>query len=167
MMTAVALVDGRIVSDRPLMQKTIAFGVVAQRLFAAALFAVGAWAAVSGWRYGLGRLNDIGPGAFPLGLGILLMVLSAAVALEARAAGRHSRFVVPIVLVPLGICVWALVIDFGGLLAANAAVIGMMAMAEERLHLRAAVLLTVFLTIGGYVVFVLGFNLPFGIIGKW
>lgn len=150
------------------MRATLTFGANAQRAFAFALFLLGLVATVYGWNYGLGRVNDIGPGAFPFGLGVALMALAGVafftVAPEALPARRSLR---PMILVPAGIVAWALSVEAGGLLVANAALMTLMFFSEDGLKLRSAILVTLFLTLGGYLVLVLGFHLPFHIVGEW
>lgn len=83
---------------------------------------------------------------------------------EATAAARRLK---PMILIPAGIVAWALLIEAGGLLIANAALVALMFFAEDDLKIRSGVMLTIFMTIGGYVVLVLGFHLPFHILGDW
>ena len=84
------------------MRATLTFGAFAQRAFALALFLLGLIAAIYGWRYGLGQLNDIGPGAFPMGLGVTLMALSAIAFLSSkRGPADEPRHLKAMLLVPL------------------------------------------------------------------
>lgn len=150
------------------MRATLTFGAPAQRAFALILFILGLIAVLFGWGYGLGQLNDIGPGAYPLALGVVLMVLSGMAFLAARSeASPAERHLKPMILIPAGIAAWALLIEAGGLLIANAALVTLMFFSEDDLKIRSGILLTIFLTIGGYVVLVLGFRLPFHVIGDW
>ena len=150
------------------MRVTLTFGAFAQRAFALALFLLGLIAAIYGWDYGLGRINEIGPGAFPLGLGLIMMILAGiafvTAAAEDTAAKRRLK---SMMLIPAGVAAWALLIEGGGLLIANAALVAFMFLSEDDLKIRSGVLLTIFLTVGGYVVLVLGFHLPLHIVGNW
>lgn len=51
---------------------------------------IGAFAAVTGARYGIGTLSRIGPGFFPTVLGIVLVVLGLAIAFTATLAQDHE-----------------------------------------------------------------------------
>jgi putative tricarboxylic transport membrane protein len=150
------------------MRTTFTFGKKAQQAFALVLVCLGLYAAVYGWKYGLGQLNDIGPGAFPFGIGIVLMLLSGIAFLEDTVRTFHQqRDLRPLLFLPAGISLWALLIEPAGLLIANAALIAMMSFAKSGSKLSSAVLLTICLTIGGYIVLVMGFNLPFHIFVVW
>ena len=150
------------------MRATLTFGALTQRAFVLALFLLGLIAAISGWRYGLGQLNDIGPGAFPMGLGVTLMVLAAIAFFSSkREPADEPRNLKAMLLIPAAILAWALLVEMGGLLIANAALVALMFFSEDDLKLRSGALLAVALTIGGYAVLVMGFHLPFHIIGEW
>lgn len=135
------------------------FGVFAHRVFAAALFIVGAVTCYYGWRYGLGHLNDVGPGAFPFGLGILFMVFSALAGIEEGDASVRVR-IAPVIVVPIAIAAWAMLIERTGLLVATIALIGLGGLASSRFRPIFLLLLALALTAAGYIIFVLGFNLP-------
>jgi hypothetical protein len=150
------------------MRAKITFGKNARRAFAFALFCLALYAAVYGWKYDLGQLNDIGPGAFPFGFGIMLMILSAITFFEdASGTFRQTRDLRPLFFLPVGIALWALLIEPTGLLIANTALIAMMSLAKGVSKKITTVLLTICLTAGGYVVLVMGFNLPFHIFVVW
>lgn len=138
---------------------------LAEKLFAAGIFVLGAGVGIHGWQYGLGQLNDIGPGAFPLALGILLMALSArAVATAAVTVGGSRR--TPVFCVVAGIAAWGLLIERAGLLVATLALIFICGLANERFRPLPLLGLALALTAAGYVVFVLGFNLPLTLLGR-
>jgi hypothetical protein len=136
-------------------------------IFGVFLFGIGLIAAIYGLRYGLGQLNDIGPGAFPLGLGIAMMILSALAMKEAGAEDPVSRRLTPAFFYLPGIIIWSLLIEGAGLVIATLALIVMCSFAEEDLDLKRALLLGLILTAVGYVVFILGFGLTFNLIGDW
>lgn len=146
------------------MKLSVRFGRGTEFVFSLFLLLLGLAVAIAGWSYGLGELNDIGPGAFPLGLGILLMGF-ALMTLKDALPSRTLHRVAPVLFIPLGIVVWALLIDLAGLLAATGALIGLYLLAEPRLRPLAAIALTLCLTVIGYLVFILGLKLPLHIIG--
>lgn len=140
-------------------QKTeLAFGVF--------LFVLGAICAWNGWKYGVGQLNEIGPGAFPLGLGIVLMFLAGLAMREAPQSDPVRVKLGPVFMVTPGVVVWALLIEKAGLLVATAALVGFFTIAEERLNLKRAVVLALALTLVGYLVFILGFGVNFSLFGE-
>lgn len=141
------------------MQPSVRFGAAAHRLFAGLLFLLGGVVAYYGWQYGLGQLNDIGPGAFPLGLGILLMAL-ALLSGRRQETTVESRRVAPIVAIPLGIAAWALLVDRIGLLVATLVLIALCGLAEIRPRPLRLGVLAITLALVGYLVFVEGFRLP-------
>ena len=138
-----------------------------ERIFAAFLFGLGLIATIYGWRYGLGQLNDIGPGAFPLGLGVALMILAAMAMREAGAESAVSRRLTPAFFYLPGVIIWSLLVEGAGLLIATLALVGFCAFAEEKLDLKRAAVLGLALTGVGYLVFILGFGLTFNLIGDW
>ncbi|MGR3599081.1 MAG: tripartite tricarboxylate transporter TctB family protein [Heliomarina sp.] len=147
--------------------KYFAIGRGAELIFGVFLFVLGLIAAIYGWRYGLGQLNDIGPGAFPLGLGIAMMILAALAMKEAGADGPVSRRLTPAFFYLPGIIIWSLLIEGAGLLIATLALIVMCSFAEDELDLKRSILLGLILTAIGYLVFILGFGLTFNLIGDW
>jgi hypothetical protein len=147
-----------------IVHKTVVLGVIADRLFAAALFILGAIVSFFGWQYGVGQINNIGPGAFPLGLGIILMALALPAAFASGQRDVPVRLA-PAMLVPIGIIAWALLIDWAGLLIATSALIGICGMANEKLRPLFLVGLALALTAVGYIVFILGFKLPLALVG--
>ncbi|MWB79140.1 hypothetical protein GLS40_13955 [Pseudooceanicola sp. 216_PA32_1] len=136
-------------------------------IFGVFLFGIGLIAAIYGLRYGLGQLNDIGPGAFPLGLGIAMMILSALAMKEAGADDPVSRRLTPAFFYLPGIIIWSLLIEGAGLVIATLALIVMCSFAEDELDLKRALLLGLILAAVGYVVFILSFGLTFNLIGDW
>ncbi|MBE0529450.1 MAG: tripartite tricarboxylate transporter TctB family protein [Rhodospirillales bacterium] len=140
------------------MRNSLRFGRDAELVFSYALLILGAIVTLTGWHYGLGYLNDIGPGAFPVGLGVLLMVLALMSLREASGSGEAHR-IAPVLFIPLGIIAWGLLIDTAGLLAATIALIALYVFGEPRLKPFGGAVLALSLTAAGYVLFVLGLKL--------
>lgn len=147
--------------------KYYSVGRGAELCFGIFLFGIGLIAALYGWGYGLGQMNDIGPGAFPLGLGIVMMILAALSMREAGAEGPVMRRLTPAFFYLPGVIIWSLLIEGAGLLIATLALISIVSFAEDKLDLKRAVLLGLILTGIGYLVFILGFGLTFDLIGDW
>lgn len=58
---------------------------------AAAILAIGTFAVIESLGYRLGELRNIGPGAFPLGIGVLLIVCAAVIVVEGRLNVHRAR----------------------------------------------------------------------------
>lgn len=140
------------------MRNSLQFGRRADLIFSYALLILGAVVTLAGGHYGLGSLNNIGPGAFPVGLGVLLMVL-ALLSLREASGLRETHRIAPVLFVPLGIVAWGLLIDTAGLLVATIALIALYFFGEPRLKPFGGAVLALSLTAAGYVVFVLGLKL--------
>lgn len=128
--------------------------------FTAFLFTLGAICSYFGWHYGIGELNEVGPGAIPLFLGAILMLLAVLSASETARTRIAERRLGAVVTVLIGILVWALLIERAGFAVSNFVLLGFCSLAEERLSLIGALILALALTVIGYAVFVLGFGLP-------
>ncbi|WP_316979418.1 tripartite tricarboxylate transporter TctB family protein [Shumkonia mesophila] len=141
------------------MRNSLRFGRRADLVFSCALLILGAVVTLAGWHYGLGyHLNDIGPGVFPVGLGVLLMVL-ALMSLREASGSREAHRIAPVLFIPLGIIAWGLLINTAGLLAATIALIALYVFGEPRLKPFGGAVLALSLTAAGYVLFVLGLKL--------
>lgn len=129
---------------------------------AAAFFLVGAYMAYEGTRYGIGTITRIGPGFFPLCIGVLLMALSIGVAFEVRHSLAQPPAVPLRILAALsaGLLSFALLVNFAGLVPAAFSVIFISRFAEPGNSLRTSILLAAGLALVAWLVFILGFNLP-------
>ena len=129
---------------------------------AAVFFLIGAYMAYEGTRYGIGTITRIGPGFFPLCIGVLLMALSVAVGFEVR----HSLMEPPTVplrtvaAVGAALLSFALLVNVAGLVPATFAVVFISRFAEAGNSLRTSFLLAAGLALVAWLVFILGFNLP-------
>ena len=140
------------------MRNSLQFGRRADNVFSYALLILGAVVTLAGWHYGLGHLNDIGPGAFPVGLGALLMIL-ALMSLREASGSAEAYHIAPVLFIPLGIITWGLLVNTAGLLAATVALIAFYFFGEPRLKPFGGAVLALSLTAAGYVLFVLGLKL--------
>lgn len=125
------------------------------------LVAVGIAAAVYAQRYEFGDLNRMGPGYFPVVLGILLTVLGAFVALPAFF--RHGE---PIrvawktfVLVLASIAVFALTLKVLGLIFATALAVIVSTLADHETRWKGRLLIAVGVSLVTYLVFSLGLSM--------
>lgn len=146
--------------------KYVTIGKKAELVFGLFIFALGLICAIYGWKYGPGQLNDIGPGAFPLGLGVALMILSVLCMAEAGHEWPLSRKLSPLAIYLPAIVIWALLIESAGLLLATLALIVVCSFVDDKLSVFKAIILGLVLAAVGYVVFILGFGLPFTLTGR-
>jgi hypothetical protein len=83
------------------------------------LCAIGSAAAVTAPDYRLGTLAQMGPGYFPLLLGVLLTGLGAMICIQAAAKGGGNRLVAPpwrqLVCIPASVVCFALLVERAGL----------------------------------------------------
>lgn len=147
--------------------KYFTIGRLPELVFGAVLFLAGLICAIYGWQYGLGQLNNIGPGAFPLGLGIIMMVLAILASVEAGREAPVLRMLAPMIFYLPGIILWALLIEGAGLIVATLALIILCSLAEKDLSFTRAIILGLILSLIGYVVFILSFGLTFNLVGNW
>ncbi len=137
--------------------------------------AAGAGFAVGATNYTVGGASRMGPGYFPLMLGIMLGVLGLFVALASLAGKRTDGGPIgkiawkPLLLIvganlAFGVLlggVQTLGIPAMGLIAAIFAAVVISSMAGYQFSLRSSLLLAVILAVGSYLTFVLGLSLQF------
>lgn len=137
-------------------------------------FALGAAFSLGAFSYNVGSAARMGPGYFPALLGGLLAVLGLVVAASAlgrpRPDGSIGRFAWRPLLYIIGANlafgvllggIPSLGVPAMGLIVATLAAVVIARMAGERFRWAGAVALAAVLTIGSYLVFVLGLNLQF------
>ncbi len=116
--------------------------------------------------YTMGTPARMGPGFFPFWLGVILVVLGAAIsvtALGARAGaeGRLERFHwKPLFFVLASICLFGVLLKSLGMLAAGMVLIVGAGLGAHEFSLRKSLLLGVFLVVFCALVFVIGLKLP-------
>lgn len=85
----------------------------------AMLCAIGMAVAIAAPHYRMGTLSQMGPGYFPLILGILLAALGAVTSLQAVAARGGHRLTAPpwrqLICIPLAVITFALLVERAGL----------------------------------------------------
>ena len=85
----------------------------------AMLCAIGIAAAIAAPHYRMGTLAQMGPGYFPLILGVLLAALGAITCLQAIAKGNGHRLTAPpwrqLICIPLSVITFALLVERAGL----------------------------------------------------
>jgi hypothetical protein len=147
-----------------------------KKLLAGLVFAaIGFTVAAAATRFNLGTMTRIGPGGFPLLIGIVLGILGVAhvaVAGVARDDGVAGRGIPgwdgrATLLIPLSAIVFAVTIDPFGLVPAIIASVFVAALANPKFRLVEAVVLCLALAVFGAGLFVYGLNLPFTLFKNW
>ena len=117
--------------------------------------------------YPFGSLRRMGPGFFPVWLGVVLILFGAALLLEVSFL-EVRRLAVPVralVLVPLGLVAFALMVEPFGLVPATFVLIVLSALASRPVRLQVVFWTAVVVTAMGYLVFLRGFGIPLDAIG--
>jgi hypothetical protein len=133
---------------------------------AALVAAIGGFAAYEALSYPIGELRQMGPGFFPLALGILMVGLAVAIAFEGALAGtapegeteRPNYRAVIAILAALG--AFAYLVERLGLVPAIFAAVLVASLAERRPRPVQAVLLAAALAVACTALFVYGLALP-------
>ena len=129
---------------------------------AAVFFLIGLYMAFEGARFGTGTITRIGPGFFPVAIGVLLMGLSVAVAFEVRKSGAaNPRIPLRITVVIIAaLLAFAVLVGTAGLVPAAFAVVFISRFAEPGSNVVGSVILAAVLSIAAWLAFIEGFNLP-------
>jgi hypothetical protein len=132
------------------------------------IFLLGAYLVVQGLHYSIGTVTRMGPGFFPVCVGAILVVLGIAVAIEGRALNTafpkfNARAFIGIV---GGMIAWALLAEPYGLLPSTVALVALAGLAEVPYRPLPVILTTIILSVGGWLLFIVGLHLPLSVI-KW
>ncbi len=112
--------------------------------------------------YPVGTAGRMGPGYFPRGLGILLIVIGGILAVKAmRVPGGPLRFgdLRPLVIVLGSIALFGLIAPYFGMVVATVALIIVSSFASHEFHLKTAIISAILLAIFAVVAFGYGLNL--------
>ena len=128
----------------------------------AVVFAIGAFMAWEGFTYSVGNLRHLGPGYFPLSVGVILMLLAAAILLEVRFADTSAPDlpIRPLAAITLGLVSFAALIDTMGLIPATFVLILLAAFGDRAMTARRALAVAAAVSALGYLIFIFGFRLP-------
>lgn len=137
------------------------------------LFALGLFAAVYAQRYAFGSLTRMGPGFFPVVLGVLLCGYGALIALLAllRGVGRAQLAAGPggepeavqwrnLVIVTLGLILFGVLLRTAGMVVATLVSVVLYTLADRGCHVLRSVTLAVSITGLTLVLFVWGLQMP-------
>ena len=129
------------------------------------MFAVtGAGFAIGATNYSMGHSARPGPGYFPLGLGLLLAVIGAAIVVKSLLASSTDEPLGPfrwrpLVIVVAAILVFALALPRLGMIMTLPLLILVISTASEQFHWRDVVVNSAVLTLGSWAVFIKGLQL--------
>ena len=109
----------------------------------------------------------MGPGFFPVMLGILVFALAAGAAIETAGAGESGIVFRwrPLIFVSLGVLAWALIIEDGGIIPSSFALVGISSMARSPFRPISLLMLSVGLCLIGYFIFI-GLGMPLTMLGR-
>ncbi len=130
------------------------------------MMALGLTAALQGSTYSIGRLQRMGPGFFPVVLGVLLLLVGAAIALTATAGSQCPAHGLRPEwrgwgCIALSILAFAVLGRFGGLLPATIAIVIISALGDQRNSIVDALMLAAGISIVSVVVFSWGLQVQF------
>lgn len=137
---------------------------------------IGAGAVLEGQRYGIGTLTRMGPGFFPVALGVILVLIGALIAGSAYASDEpeKERFLPakpewfawaciaasPLFFIALG--------EYAGLLPATFACVFVAALGDRETTLKQAAVLAAAISLSGILLFSFVLKIPFPVIrGLW
>ena len=129
-------------------------------------FAIGTFALVMAFNYPLGSAARMGPGYFPRVLGGILMVLGAILAIRsfAETGGKITPFAWKAIgLVLGGVCLFAAIVNFVGLVFATTALIFITGFASKEFNVKESIVSSVILSTVSVLLFVVGLKLQFPI----
>ena len=115
--------------------------------------------------YSFGSSARPGPAYFPFGLGVLLAVMGAAVwfaaiTVETEDGGRIGSIAwKPLIIITSAVAMFGFVLPRLGLIASLPLLIIMSALAGDEFHWKDALINTLILTIGSWLIFIKGLNL--------
>lgn len=128
---------------------------------------LGAMVAIGATGYELGTANRMGPGYFPFGLGLALIVTGICVVIGAFAPGAHRSLIGRwhmrnLFIVLLSVVLFGVLLEPLGLVIAIPVLLGISSLAHPDFSLRAVFFSTVFLLLLTWVVFILllGLQIP-------
>jgi Tripartite tricarboxylate transporter TctB family len=137
----------------------------------ALMFLLGLGAILQGRTYSMGTLSRMGPGFFPVSLGVILALAGAAIAISARFAEPESE---EKVLPPewrgwfcicLSIVAFVVLGKYGGLVAATFAIVFISALGDRQNTIKSALLLAASIVVICLVVFWWALQMQFPLFG--
>ena len=142
------------------------FGITNQKAFLSGFFfaAIGLFAAIHATDYAIGRVTRMGPGFFPLMLGIILLALGLTNMVRAVAWAKPERLpklaVKPLIIIPLAIASFGFLLDRAGLLVAVSAVVAIASLGDKSFRKREVVFVALLVCGLASLLYVYGLGLP-------
>jgi hypothetical protein len=122
--------------------------------------------AFEGSQYRMGTASNMGPGFFPVGVGLLLAALGAMILVEIMVTleGTEPLRFRPAAMVVAAMICFALLLERFGFAPATFALVILGAFADERPNLKQMAMLALILCAAGAAVFIYGFGVPVQIV---
>ncbi|WP_233838201.1 tripartite tricarboxylate transporter TctB family protein [Paraburkholderia sp. ZP32-5] len=133
----------------------------------ALLILLGLYAVAAGRQYSVGTLSAMGPGFFPVVLGVLMALLGVIVAIQGARGGQASRGSVAAMqwrgwgCIVLSIVAFVVIARYGGFVPATFAIVFISALGDRRNSVRDAALLAAAICVVCVVVFWWALQLQF------
>lgn len=129
---------------------------------AAFFFLIGLYMVATGSGFGVGTITRIGPGFFPVSIGVLMMGLSVAIAFEVRhsLAGPPKIPLRVVLVIGVALFLFVTLVNTAGFIIATFSLIFVSRFAEPGSNVVGSVVLAACLALFGWLVFIFGFNLP-------
>ncbi len=128
---------------------------------------IGGGAIAEGSRYSIGSLESMGPGFFPVSLGVLLALVGALLLISARVAALHT-YEKPLppewrgwILICLAVIAFAVLGKYAGLVPATFAIVFISALGDRQNTIKSALLLALAMVVFAVVVFAWALNMQF------
>lgn len=135
---------------------------------AAFVILLGVFVMVIGSGYSAGTLSRMGPGYFPLVLGVLLIGLGLALVLEVWRAPRENTIRLPLhplLMIGTGVICFAFLVERAGIVPAICALVGLSSLAESMIRPGTAIAIAVVMSLMGVFLFVRLLGLPLSAFG--
>ncbi|HZZ93802.1 MAG TPA: tripartite tricarboxylate transporter TctB family protein [Usitatibacter sp.] len=127
---------------------------------------IGLAAAIQGGRYQIGTLSRMGPGFFPMALGIILALIGVAIAATAIGKPAEAKEKLPPewrgwTCIVASIVAFLVLAEWGGFIPATFAIVFVSAMGDRENTVKQAFLLSAAMCVLCWLVFSVGLKIPF------
>lgn len=137
----------------------------------AVFLGLGIFAALNAVDYGLGTARKMGPGYFPLALGVILAAIGLALVVRSLVGQREQPLPefkwAPLTIVTGAVIIFGLIVRGAGLVPAVLLIAVASAGASRRFGLLPALLIGLGASLFSWALFVLALGLPFAAFGPW
>jgi len=131
---------------------------------------VGLYVAVESSSYSLGTARSMGPGYFPLGLGIVLIFLGVCILLvDARGPDEGEELKIswrPMIILPVSVLVFAALIQRFGLGPSIFLAVFTSTFADKKISIRTALIISTVMMVVTILIFIVGLDMQTGAF-KW